>query len=511
MAKTSHAFEKNTKILFIASEAHPLIKTGGLGDVAGALPTALHALGQDVRLILPAYREAMQRAHDLKVASLVLQDDPYPVRLLEGTLPGSSVPVWLVDSPRHFDRAGNPYVGPDGRDWPDNAERFTVFARAAVAVALDQAGLNWQPDIVHGNDWQSGLVPALLSMRTPRPATVFTIHNLAYQGLFPETEYRRLGLPPELWSADGVEFYGQASFIKGGLVFADMLSTVSPTYAKEICTPEFGCNLDGLLRERADRLQGILNGADYSEWDPSHDPYLAHHYSADALQGKQANKTALQRELGLPCDGEIPLIGMVGRLVEQKGVDLLLAALPELLQEEVQVVILGTGDKVLEQSLIALSRQYPQRCYVRIGFSEPLAHRIEAGADIFLMPSRYEPCGLNQIYSLRYGTAPVVRRTGGLADTIIDFGAGLDKATGFVFEDTNPRALLATVQRALQVYRNEPDAWQQLMRNAMSQDYSWPRSGKDYVALYQQALLHASASYANGATRVDSKGLDRAV
>lgn len=490
---TPRAHSRN-KILFIASEAHPLIKTGGLGDVAGALPVALHGLDQDVRLLLPAYREAMRRIEDLEVASLLLQDDPDPVRILSGTLPGSTVPVWLVDSPRHFDRAGNPYVGPDGRDWPDNAERFAAFARSAVAIALNRAGLDWQPDIAHCNDWQTGLVPALLSLHAPRPATVFTVHNLAYQGLFPEGEYRRLGLPAALWSVHGLEFYGQASYIKGGLAYADMLSTVSPTYAEEICTPAFGCGLEGLLRERADRLQGILNGADYSEWDPRHDPHLAHHYDAQSLQGKAKNKAELQRELGLPREGDIPLIGLVGRLVEQKGVDLVLAILPELLQEPVQVMILGNGNKTFEQALTTLAAHYPQRCYVRVGFSEPLAHRIEAGADLFLMPSRYEPCGLNQIYSLRYGTPPLVRRTGGLADTVVDLDEGIDKATGFIFDDASPRALLDTVRRALRLYRDEPASWRRLVQNGMGRDYGWERSAKAYLALYQQALDYAKTA-----------------
>ena len=329
---------KKLKILFAASEAHPLIKTGGLGDVAGALPAALHDLKQDVRLILPAYRAAMLGIGNLKVASLALQNDPYPIRLLEGKLPGSKVPAWLVDAPQYFDRAGNPYTGADGHDWPDNAARYASFARAVRAVALDQADLRWQPDVVHCNDWQTGLVPALLSLEAARPATVFTIHNLAYQGVFPAEEYQRLGLPAALWSVKGLEFYGQASYIKGGLNYADMLNTVSPTYAEEIRTPAFGCQLDGLLRERADRLTGILNGADYHEWDPATDPHLPHHYSAGALQGKAADKSALQQELGLPRAAEVPLIGFVGRLVEQKGVDLLAAILPELLQQPVQVV-----------------------------------------------------------------------------------------------------------------------------------------------------------------------------
>lgn len=495
MALKKPLSKKNKKILFVTSEAHPLIKTGGLGDVSGSLPIALKDLKQDIHIILPAYREAMQRIASLKVVSLSLQQDPYPVRILEGYLPGTKIPVWLVDSPPHFDRAGNPYIGPDGLDWPDNAARFGTFAQAVTAVALDQAGLDWRPDIVHCNDWQSGLVPALLSTVAPRPATVFTIHNLAYQGLFPAAQFQKLGLPAVLWGITGLEFFGQLSYIKGGLMYADMLSTVSPTYAKEICTPEFGCGLDGLLRTRVDRLVGILNGADYGEWDPERDPYLsaAHHYRSDALQGKAANKAALQRELGLPRDPGIPVIGCIGRLVEQKGVDLILAALGNLLQQSVQVVILGSGDKDFEKALTTLAAHYPRRCHVKIGFSEALAHRIEAGADMFLMPSRYEPCGLNQIYSLRYGTVPIVRRTGGLADTVVDTSAGLDAATGFVFDDPSPAALLSAIQRALALYADNPQGWLKLMRNGMARDYSWHQSAKTYLDLYAKALSHAVA------------------
>lgn len=484
---------KTKKILFVTSEARPLIKTGGLGDVSGALPIALKELKQDIRIILPAYREAIRRNGPYTIASLVFHPETHPIRLLEGRLPGSDIPVWLVDIPSLFDRPGNPYLGPDGRDWHDNALRYGMFARAVTTIALNQAGLDWHPDIVHCNDWQTGLVPALLSLNSSRPATVFTIHNLAYQGIFPADQFQQLGLPGALWGMNGLEFFDQLSFIKGGLLYADMLSTVSPTYAKEICTPAFGCQLDGLLRHRADRLVGILNGADYSEWNPEHDPNLSHHYRVDALQGKAANKAALQRGLGLPRDPRIPLIGVIGRLVEQKGVDLILAVLGNLFQQSAQVVILGSGNKEFEQALVTLASHYPQRCHVKIGFSEALAHRIEAAADIFLMPSRYEPCGLNQIYSLRYGAVPIVRRTGGLADTVVDISAGLDTATGFVFDDPSPAALLAALQRALALYTNKPQDWQQLVRNGMNQDFSWRQSAKAYLDLYRQALAHAGA------------------
>ena len=488
-AKKSHS-TKTKKILFVTSEAHPLIKTGGLGDVSGALPVALKELKQDVRLIMPAYRDAMRRSGPYTIASLVFQPAGHPIRLLEGRLPDSNIMVWLVDIPSLFDRPGNPYLGPDGHDWPDNALRYGMFARAVTAIALNQAGLDWYPDIVHCNDWQTGLIPPLLALNTPRPATTFTIHNLAYQGLFPAAQFQELGLPAELWGIHGLEFYDQLSFIKGGLLYADMLNTVSPTYAKEICTPEYGCSLDGLLRGRADRLVGILNGADYGEWDPRHDSHLPHHYGPDALQGKAADKAALQKELGLQRAPKAPLIGFVGRLAIQKGIDLILAMLGNLVNQEVQFVILGTGDKDFEKALTELAAHYPQRCHVRIGFSEQLAHRIEAAADMFLMPSRYEPCGLNQIYSMRYGTLPIVRRTGGLADTVVDISTGPDTATGFVFDEASATALTDAVQRALTLYSTNPQEWLKLMHNAMTRDYSWRQSALAYLDLYQQALVH---------------------
>ena len=488
-AKKSHS-TKTKKILFVTSEAHPLIKTGGLGDVSGALPVALKELKQDVRLIMPAYRDAMRRSGPYTIASLVFQPAIHPIRLLEGRLPDSNIIVWLVDIPSLFDRPGNPYLGPDGHDWPDNAQRYGMFARAVTAIALNQAGLDWYPDIVHCNDWQTGLIPPLLSLNSPRPATTFTIHNLAYQGLFPAAQFQELGLPEELWGIQGLEFYDQLSFIKGGLLYADMLNTVSPTYAKEICTPEYGCGLDSLLRNRTDRLVGILNGADYSEWDPRHDTHLPHHYDPDTLHGKEADKNALQKELGLQRDPKVPLIGFVGRLATQKGIDLILAVLGNFLHQEVQFVILGTGDKAFEKALTELATHYPQRCHVKIGFSEQLAHRIEAAADMFLMPSRYEPCGLNQIYSMRYGTLPIVRRTGGLADTVVDMSAGLDSATGFVFDEATAAALTDTLRRALTLYTTNPHGWLTLIHNAMTRDYSWRRSALAYMDLYQQALEH---------------------
>lgn len=490
------------KILFASSEAHPLIKTGGLADVSGALPKALHELKQDVRLVLPAYHDLLPQAGPLaRVATLELAGVAAPVEILLGQLPETQIPLYLIAAPRYFDRPGNPYSAADGRDWPDNAQRFACFARAIVELAQDRAAMDWRPDLVHCNDWQTGLVPALLTLETTRPATLFTIHNLAYQGLFDWASFQELGLPYSWWSMHALEFYNRLSFIKGGLVFADRLTTVSPTYAEEIRTPAFGCGLEGLLNARADVLSGILNGVDYKQWDPSRDPHLPHPYQRRALQGKRDNKAALQRLSGLPLEPGVPLFAHVGRLVEQKGIDLVLEILPQLMQRRLQLILLGSGEARLEAALRSAQAKYPQQLAVRIGYDEPLAHQIEAGADAFLMPSRFEPCGLNQLYSLRYGTLPIVRRTGGLADTVVDANyAAIEQgsATGFVFESASPAALLNAIDRALALY-SQADIWSQVVRNAMAQDYSWTRSAKRYQALYRQLVPAAAATTARGA------------
>ncbi len=477
------------KTLFVTSEAHPLIKTGGLADVSGALPKALHQLRNDVRLLLPAYPEVKARAGKLRtVATLELPATPAPVTLLAGRVPGTSVPLYLVDAPAYFERTGNPYTAPDGSGWPDNAQRFALFSRAAAAIALDRAGLQWQPEIVHCNDWQSALVPALLSPESTRPRTVFTIHNLAYQGNFGAEVFAALQLPAALWSADGLEFYGMLNFIKGGIAYADAVTTVSPTYAREICHAAFGYGLEGLLRSRAGQLHGILNGVDYSQWNPKDDPHLPAHYGADRPAGKAACKAALQEEMGLAAASEVPLLAHIGRLVEQKGVDLILAAIAALpVDTPFQLAVLGSGEKHLERALLDAAHRHPGRIAVRIGYDEGLAHRIEAGADLFLMPSRFEPCGLNQIYSLRYGTVPVVHRVGGLADSVVDaiahtLDAGI--ATGFVFDHADGFDLSVAIQRALALYQDRK-AWRKLMINGMAQDFSWERSARQYVALYR--------------------------
>jgi starch synthase len=479
------------KILFASSEAHPLIKTGGLADVSGSLPRAILNLRHDIRLIIPGYQQVLKQAARLALAThLELDGVNTPVRILSGRLPGSRVIFYLVDSPAHFDRPGNPYTTASGSEWPDNAQRFSIFCRAVEAIAVNAAGLNWQPDIVHCNDWQTGLVPAMLRERKRAPASVFTIHNLAYQGLFNRKTFHSLGLPARWWSMDAMEFHDRLSFIKGGLVYADWLTTVSPTYAREIRTPEFGYGLEGLLDGRKETLTGILNGVDYNIWNPGSDPLIPVQYNRRSLFQKIGNKHALQERLGLPRLDSTPLLGTISRLVEQKGIDLILAIVPELVKQGVQLVILGSGEASLETALRKASIQYPGQVGVAIGYDEPLAHQIEAGADMFLMPSRFEPCGLNQIYSLHYGTVPVVRSTGGLADSVVDttpqtLAAG--SATGFCFEKPSAAALHAAVERALNHYR-EPDTWQQIMDTGMQQDFSWKRSAKGYIELYEKVL-----------------------
>ncbi len=480
------------KILFAASEAAPLIKTGGLADVAGSLPVAMSHIGQDCRLIVPGYPDVLKRADGLRpVAELRLEGEASVVKLLSGTSGPHRVPLYVVDAPHRFARPGNPYVSPTGHDWEDNPERFACFCRAIAEVALGRAGIDWRPDLVHANDWQTGLVAPLLLGRPDRPATLFTIHNLAYQGLFDQATFTRLGLPAKLWTYEALEFHRQLSFIKGGIALSDRVNTVSPTYAQEIKTAEFGYGLEGLLRHRGSHFSGILNGIDYHHWDPLNDPHIPHPFCAEDLSGKRKNKQALQKEFGLPEDDKIQLFGYIGRLVDQKGVDLILQTLPGLMDSGVQVVMLGSGNRDLEHALERINNRYHSRVGVRIGYDEGLSHRIEAGCDSFIMPSRFEPCGLNQMYSLRYGTVPIVRRTGGLADTVVDVNPTTlanGTATGFVFENPDPGSLWGALEHAIHFYRRSDTDWDILARSGMRQDLSWEASAQHYLDIYQLAI-----------------------
>jgi len=471
------------EILFVASEVAPFSKTGGLGDVAGALPRALAARGHAVSIVTPRYGTIDPAREGLRPLHRAIQVRGEPATLW---VKKDRAQVLFVEH-EHFFGSRRGLYGEGGRDYPDNAERFAYLTRAALAAP---GALGLRPRILHLNDWQTGLGPFLLRHEHARdPAlagvkTVFTIHNLAYQGVFPKSVVPVLGLPWDVFRYEAMEFFDQLSFMKAGLVFADALTTVSPTYAKEILTPDFGANLDPVLRQRANVLMGILNGVDTHEWDPARDPFLPAHYDAKDLSGKAVCKEALQRELALPVRPGVPLVAMIGRLAEQKGIDLVAAALPQLLAMDLQIALLGSGQPEYEQAFARAARERPDRLAARIGFDEGLAHRIEAGADLFLMPSRFEPCGLNQMYSLRYGTVPVVRTVGGLEDTVEDFD-GWQRGTGFKFREYSPQGFLVAVRRALDVFRDRR-AWRGLVLRGTAQDNSWERSAGSYEALYRR-------------------------
>jgi starch synthase len=480
-------------VLMLASEAVPLAKTGGLADVVGTLPVELARLGHEVRLALPRYADIDAAAVKLKKASAIevpWRGDRLEVGIETGTLGGGAVPLTFIRHDPFFARPG--LYGEDGRDYPDNLDRFVLFCRA-VLEACKQPGK--PPDVLHAHDWQAALaVVYLKTLYRNDPAwagtrALFTIHNIGYQGHFPVSTYDTTGLPWSEYTPERLEFYGQVNLLKGGLVYADLLNTVSPTYAREIQTGEFGYGLEGVLQLRKDRLFGVTNGIDYGVWNPATDPHLPARYSAKDLSGKKTCKRALQAEMKLPIR-DVPVLGLVSRLAFQKGIDLIVDILPKLLGLDVQVVALGSGDPSYQTLLAELHERYPGKLAVRFAFDESLAHRIEAGADLFLMPSRYEPCGLNQLYSLRYGTVPVVRKTGGLADTVVpyvpDARSGAE-ATGFSFEKPEPEVLLSTILLALRVYRDKKE-WGGLVRRGMKQDFSWQRSAKQYVELYRRAL-----------------------
>jgi starch synthase len=485
------------RVLYITAEVFPLAKTGGLADVSAALPSALRERDVDIRVLVPGYPQALAAASDAK--EIIRLGDPLgygETRLLETRLPVSNVPVWMVDCPALYDRPGGLYQNDEGADWPDNAARFALLNHVAAGIA-NEVGRDWRPDLIHANDWHAGLVPLLLAHRAgPRPATLFTIHNLAYQGLFPAEDAARLDLPPTAFPA--MEFYGQLSFLKAGIRSADAITTVSPTYAQEILTPEYGCGLDGLLQERSNALTGILNGVDYRIWDPATDPHLVCNYSVRSVAAKADCKRAIQTELGLDMRAEAPLAAFMSRLVHQKMPDVVLEVLPALLEEGMQFVLVAEGDDGYEAQFRDLAARYPGRVAVRIGYEEPIGHRVLSGADMLLHPSRFEPCGLVPIYAMRYGTVPLVRRSGGLADSVIDATPETIRqgtATGFSFEAPSREEMGACVRRALALYR-QPISWRRIQAAAMRQDFSWERSAEAYVALYRSLVPITGAATA---------------
>jgi starch synthase len=492
-------------IVFATSEVSPFAKTGGLADVCGALPIDLHQAGHNVAVIMPAYRQV--KASGLPIEPLGVKFD-IPIgnkivrgRLLRGTLPGSDVPIFFVEQDDYYDRPE--LYRQRGEDYRDNCERFVFFCRAVLeSIRL----LHLKVDVIHCHDWPTGLIPAYLQIEYAHThgyegiASLLTIHNLAYQGIFWHWDMLITGLDWRYFNLHQMEFYGKLNLLKTGIVFADWLTTVSPTYAKEIQTEALGCGLDGVLRLRSEQLTGIVNGADYNVWNPATDPHLANwpdsgeraNYDLTNWQaGKAANKAALQRELGLPQLPRTPLVAQIGRLAEQKGWDLLLEVLRRwATQMDVQWVVLGSGEPYYQEVLSQLAREFPNRIAARLEFNDPLAHRIEAAADIFLMPSRYEPCGLNQLYSLRYGAVPVVRATGGLVDTVTDATPetlAQQVASGFAFEALDANVLEATLRRAVETYWQDGATWRQLVETGMRQDWSWKASSQHYVTAYASA------------------------
>jgi len=468
------------KVLFASAEAYPLAKVGGLGDVAGSLPKALKALGHDVRIVVPKYGTIGDVREDLGGFPVSVGGADHQAKLLGSAI--GDVPAYLVDFAPLFDR-------PKVYEYPDDGQRFAFFCKALLDL-MPEAGF-W-PDVLHCNDWHSALAPAFLKTtyaadeRYRRIRTVLTIHNLQHQGLFGRDLFEWTGLPAETWNPEGVEFYGQLNFMKAGIVYADLVNTVSPTYAREIQTKEYGYGLDGLLRSRSAKLSGILNGIDYDVWNPAKDELIAQRYSKATVEKKARSKAALQEEAGLPTDPKAPLLGIVSRVTQQKGFDILIPALPQIAKLGAQVVLLGTGEKKYEEPLFLISKAH-REFVTFLKYDEALAHRIYAGSDFFLMPSKFEPCGLGQIISLRYGTIPIVRSTGGLADTVVDIEGNPKRGNGFVFTEYTPTALLDATRRAME-YHQAGRGWKALQQRAMGRDLSWKASAKQYAALYARAL-----------------------
>lgn len=479
------------RILFASPEAVPFVKTGGLGDVSGALPRALAKLGAKVFLIIPKYRQVDENKFSLKKTGQIIKvplGQKTEVGEILTTELAPNCQVLFIQQDKYYDR-DYLYTTPSG-DYEDNAERFIFFSRAILEAALV---LEIKPQVIQCNDWQTGLTPVYhKSIYKSLPImketiTAFTIHNIAYQGLFWHYDMPMTNLGWELFTPQALEFYGKINFLKGGIVFADAVITVSRKYKEEIQTPEFGCGLEGVLRDRQADLYGILNGVDYSEWSPEVDPFIKQRYNSADFSGKKICKIDLQREFGLPISEDTPLLATISRLTDQKGCDLLAATMEEIIKMNLQFVILGTGDEKYQLLFQDLQTKYPQQVGVKIGFDNILAHKIEAGADIFIMPSRYEPCGLNQIYSLRYGTVPIVRATGGLDDTIINYSPENGAGNGFKFQEYSPVALLETIKRALQIFQNK-NLWHKLMRQGMAEDFSWDRSAKEYLTVYEKTM-----------------------
>jgi starch synthase len=454
----------------------PLVKTGGLGDVSAALPAALASLGHDVRVLLPGYPPVLDASSGAReIARITVLGRA--VRLLESKLP-SGVPLIIADAPTLFARTGGPYQDATGDDWNDNALRFGVLSKVAAILGTEASPLEWRPDVVHCNDWPTALAPLYLRFARGRhAASLLTIHNLAFQGIFSFDQVKPLELAPESVGLQGAEYYGKVSFLKGGIVYSNAVNTVSPTYAREIQTHELGFGMDGVLRQRSKDLFGVLNGIDTAMWNPRTDPLIPAHYGPDTLDAKLTNKRALKQRLGLEGPHELPLAAIVSRLTHQKGIDIISEAVPQLAKIPMQIAVVGAGDRELVEKLRAAQQGFPEHVGVYIGFDEQAAHLVEAGADMFLMPSRFEPCGMNQMYSQRYGTPPIANATGGLVDTI------LDDETGYLMRELSAEGLVEAVQRGLGDYRDQ-SRWRRVQHAGMARDFGWASAARAYGEIY---------------------------
>ena len=491
--------ENNLRVLFATSEAYPLIKTGGLADVSGALPKAISHLKQfsgDIRILMPAYSAVLSKLKSPQtIASIEVLG--HACTLISGKMPedssGRGLDVIAIQNAHLYERAGGPYSDENGVDWVDNPLRFGVLSRVASLLCSKNSPLpSWQPDLIQCNDWQTGLAPAYMKLVDKSSVkSVFSIHNLAFQGCFDASWLKPLELPAAHFQINGFEYYGQISFLKAGLFYADKLSTVSPTYAQEIQAKQYGFGLEGLLKARAGDLTGIVNGIDTQEWNPASDAHLPKNYSDSRITGKKTVKRVLQQQLGLQIDADAPLLGVVSRLTHQKGLDLLPEIMPKLIKKGCQFAILGSGDKALEAEFNAFAERYPEQVSMNTGYHEHLSHNIMAGCDMFIMPSRFEPCGLNQLYGLAYGTPPIVSLTGGLADSVCDTNELSLKnniATGFVVKNVTSASLLVTIERAINCWEDKK-TWRKIQKNGMNRNISWDSSAIDYLALYEKTLL----------------------
>jgi len=479
------------RVLFVSSEAYPLIKTGGLADVSGSLPTTLKQSGVDIKLLIPGFPAVLEKVENQYSLGNIKVFSHLSCEILVGNMPNSKLEVLVIKNSGLYERDGGPYINSLFQDWDDNPLRFGVLSKVASILSGKNQLWDWQPEIVHCNDWQTGLAPYYIKQNiTAKAKTVLSIHNLAFQGNFDPHWVSRLELNPYHFQLQGYEFYGQLSFLKAGIFYADQLSTVSPNYAKEIQTEAFGFGLQGLLQIRKNEITGILNGIDLNEWNPQTDAYLPYTYNEKQLAGKAKVKAHLQKTSHLEVSSQIPVLGIVSRLTYQKGLDILIEIMPELIKLNCQIVILGSGDKSFEASFSAFAKQYPKQVSVTIGYNEALSHLVMAGSDIFIMPSRFEPCGLNQLYGLRYGTPPIVTNTGGLADSICNTTLDTilsNEATGFVIESVNQVSLLVTIKHALSVWKDK-NIWKRIQINGMKKEIGWEHSANTYIKLYDKLL-----------------------